>query len=101
MSLVYMLFYIPGCIIANSFLDFFGLRAYVCLGALLQLLGSFVRILGTNQFAIVLVGQSLCSMGQCFIFSAPNTIASYWFAESERTSAVAIGKWYCDCLQLV
>jgi len=117
LSLIYMLVYIPGGIITNLCFDYFGLYNYVrynkppailaiaynifkfqmqmMFAAVLNFVGSWLRIIGSLQgspwfFGMVMLGQTLCAICQCFTFSIPNVIASQWFPDNERTLAVAI-----------
>ena len=74
------------------------------------MVGSWLRVIGSwrpSLFPVLLAGQTLCAICQCFtgnvwnyiscvLFihvtgSAPNVIAARWFPDRERTSCVSIG----------
>ena len=75
MSVSFMVLYMPGYFLAFWAMSRHGLRWGLCLAALLQTAGAWIRVLGligekdnkavpTQGFAIVLVGQCLAAMAQ-------------------------------------
>ena len=78
---------------SSYFLNRFGLRCTMVIGGMLNALGSCLRLVGSgrNGYAYLLVGSTLCSIGQCFLFFLPPHIAAEWFGDSERTIASSIG----------
>jgi FLVCR family feline leukemia virus subgroup C receptor-related protein len=93
LSLIFMAVYIPGSILANILLEYFGFKSYLFISTGFNIVGSWIRIVGSYDytlFPLLFAGQTLCAICQCFIFSAPNIIAAVWFPDTERTMCVSI-----------
>lgn len=113
-SLVYMVLYIPGkswfliifyniwlkqiflflgILPASWILSKKGLRFCVCLGALGNCLGAFIKCFSTNpdQFWLLMIGQSIVGVSQLFILNLPPNLSAVWFPENEVSSATAFG----------
>ncbi|KAL0489442.1 hypothetical protein AKO1_009183 [Acrasis kona] len=97
LSMVYMIVYIPGSPIGSYILDKFGMRTGVVIGAALNAVGAWVRVIGCggdNLFVLVIIGQTLCAAAQCFILCIPPQLSNNWFPDNEQSTAVAIGSLF-------
>lgn len=92
LSMVYMLFYVFVFVAAFA-LDRLGLKFTIMIGAVLNGLGSCLRLIGTNRngFVFVFLGNASAALAQCFILFVPPSLAATWFGEKERATASAIG----------
>mmetsp|Transcript_38297 Transcript_38297/g.73661 ORF Transcript_38297/g.73661 Transcript_38297/m.73661 type:complete len:748 (-) Transcript_38297:221-2464(-) len=87
----YIIFSFPS----SRFVDQYGLRWGILLGAWLQVIGNFVRCLGHRvisdaEFPCVLMGQLIASLAQPFFVNPPPLIAATWFGVKERTLATTV-----------
>eukprot|EP00128_Syssomonas_multiformis_P005363 Colp12_sorted_trinity150504_noHs@24612 len=92
LSMIFMILYIPLGFTSSWALDAKGLRYGALWGALLNLLGGWLRYAselasGDGRFAILFLGQSLTACAQPFILNAPTKLAAVWFGEGERATA--------------
>ncbi len=71
-------------------LDEVGIKKGVICGAVLTALGSGIRCLVNKSFAFILIGQSLCALGQPFLTNAPTKVAARWFLQKNRSLALAV-----------
>ena len=53
--------------------------------------GLLLRVLINKSFWWVILGQTLCSVAQPFLYNAPALLTSKWFPEKERPLATMIG----------
>jgi len=92
-SLIYMILYIPGILPATWVLSKKGLRFCVCLAALGNCLGAFIKCFSTNpdHFWLLMIGQSIVAVSQLFILNIPPNLSAVWFPQSEVSSATAFG----------
>jgi FLVCR family feline leukemia virus subgroup C receptor-related protein len=101
LSMVFMLVFAAGVVLGSYVMMRRGLRYTVCLGAVLNVAGTLIRVLPAPfasarehphaSFLLVFTGQTVCSVAQLFVLAVPVTLAEQWFASSERVLAVAIG----------
>jgi len=87
----YIIFSFPS----SRFVDQYGLRWGILLGAWLQVIGNFIRCLGHRvisdaEFPCVLMGQLIASLAQPFFVNPPPLIAATWFGVKERTLATTV-----------
>lgn len=92
LSMIYMLFYV-FVIVAAYVLNTHGLKFTIVIGAVLNGLGSCLRLIGTNRdnFVFTFLGNASAALAQCFILFVPPTLAATWFGETERSTASAVG----------
>lgn len=92
LSMIYMLFYV-FVIVATYVLNTYGLKFTIVIGAVLNGLGSCLRLIGTNRdkFVFTFLGNASAAFAQCFILFVPPTLAATWFGETERSTASAVG----------
>eukprot|EP00794_Sanderia_malayensis_P009019 gene9019-9983_t len=74
-------------------LNKYGLKVTIITGAVLNGLGSCLRLIGANRdgFLLVFIGNIFGSFGQCFLLFIPPKLAAVWFGENERATASSIG----------
>mmetsp|Transcript_14955 Transcript_14955/g.20958 ORF Transcript_14955/g.20958 Transcript_14955/m.20958 type:complete len:462 (-) Transcript_14955:39-1424(-) len=89
--LAYIIFSFPS----SRFIDKYGLRAGILVGAWLQVVGNSIRCLGHRvisdaEFPCVLAGQLVASLAQPFFVNPPSLIAATWFGKKERTLATTV-----------
>lgn len=90
LSTIYMFVFIGGNPICAFILERFGIRTSLLIGTALNMLGSWIRVAGSNNrsyFGLFLSGQILCAIAQCFILSIPPLLAAFWFPPNERSTA--------------
>ena len=92
LSMIYMLFYV-FVIVATYVLNTYGLKFTIVIGAVLNGLGSCLRLTGTNRdkFVFTFLGNASAAFAQCSILFVPPTLAATWFGETERSTASAVG----------
>ena len=92
LSMIYMLCYV-FVIVAAYVLNTHGLKFTIVIGAVLNGLGSCLRLIGTNRdkFVFTFLGNAFAAFAQCFILFVPPTLAATWFGETERSTASAVG----------
>ncbi|XP_065066205.1 uncharacterized MFS-type transporter C09D4.1-like [Rhopilema esculentum] len=92
LSMIYLVFLLLVAL-SSYFLNKYGLRMTVIVGALLNALGSCFRLAGSGRtgFAFVFIGSTFAAMAQCFLFFIPPRLAAVWFGEHERATASSVG----------
>lgn len=99
-------FFITYCISsfpASWFVERYGLRAGVLVGAWLQAIGCAIRVIATpvvghpvddeaahGNLSLLMFGQVVASLGQAFWVNPPPLLAAVWFGVNERTLATTI-----------
>lgn len=99
LSLVFMVVYILGILPASMLISRYSLMLTVIVGGgLLNTLGAWVRYIGvvvpvsrSGEYWIVMAGQTIASMSQCFILQVPPLISDRWFPVHQRALATSIG----------
>ncbi|GAB6022045.1 hypothetical protein CHUAL_006192 [Chamberlinius hualienensis] len=96
-SLVTFVVAIPLMFVAMWVTDRFGFKLCVLIGALLNGVGSLVRLLGTVpiitkdvQYPLAIAGQTISSAAQPFVMCLPTKVSDVWFPENQRTISTAI-----------
>ncbi|CAB3408684.1 unnamed protein product [Caenorhabditis bovis] len=92
-SMIYMLTYIFFFIPAAWFLDKFGLRLSIFLGAAGNCIGAWIKLLSTHpdSFWVTFVGQTIVGASQMFTLGIPPKLAAVWFGPDEVSRACAAG----------
>lgn len=90
LSLVFMGVFVVACIPASWFLDRFGLRAGVGLGALFLGVFGLMKGLVANNYTLLVVAQLGLALSQPLIINAATKLAAQWFPIAERATAVGI-----------
>ncbi|CDS43539.1 feline leukemia virus subgroup C [Echinococcus multilocularis] len=103
LSMLYMLVYIPMIFPATWLLNHYGLRVSILIGAMLNMLGAWIKCLSMElsqpisspasnaSFPLLMVAQLVCALGQVFLLGVPAQLAATWFSKSELAMATAIG----------
>ncbi|TKR92355.1 hypothetical protein L596_007026 [Steinernema carpocapsae] len=92
-SMIYMLTYTILVFPGSWFLDRFGLRISVLIGALGNCLGAWIKVLSTHPdgFWITFIGQTIVGSSQVFILGIPPRLAAVWFGPKQVSTACAAG----------
>jgi MFS family permease len=90
LSLVFMGVFVVACIPASWFLDRFGLRAGVGLGALFLGVFGLMKGLVADNYTLLVVAQLGLALSQPLIINAATKLAAQWFPIAERATAVGI-----------
>ena len=90
----YVVFSFPS----SLFIERYGLRAGLILGAWLQALGCYLRwydrggpLLDTGWLCYLRLGQLVASLGQAFFVNPPPMMAAQWFGNDQRVLATTVG----------
>eukprot|EP00834_Sanchytrium_tribonematis_P003964 NODE_174_length_14184_cov_0.583671.p2 type:complete len:465 gc:universal NODE_174_length_14184_cov_0.583671:2753-1359(-) len=89
LSLIFMLVFIPLGFISTHFINHH-LRYSLLIGAILNCIGAWIRVLAGTNFTLVMVGQIIAAMAQPFALNTTTKLASTWFELKQRTVANAI-----------
>lgn len=92
-SMIWMIVYIPLIFPATWFLDKFGLRWSVILGALGNCLGAWIKCASASPelFYVSFIGQTVVAISQVFILNVPPRLAAVWFGAKEVSTATSLG----------
>jgi len=90
LSTIFMITYIPVSFIATWFINKFGFRMGVGLGALINGVFGFLRALAGPNYTLVLFIQIMISISQPFFLNSVSLLSANWFPESERTKATGL-----------
>ncbi|KAK0426504.1 hypothetical protein QR680_009742 [Steinernema hermaphroditum] len=92
-STIYMLTYMILVFPGSWFLDKFGLRISILIGAFGNCIGAWIKVLSThpNGFWITFVGQTIVGSSQVFILGIPPRLAAVWFGPKQVSTACAAG----------
>ena len=97
---VFLIFYIPGTILASVSLKRYKLRNTVIIGSLMTVVAALVRYIATlcyasasisTVYSLMLFGQILAAIGQPLLLNIPPVISAGWFPVGERDIAITIG----------
>uniref|UniRef100_A0A0L8GW11 Major facilitator superfamily (MFS) profile domain-containing protein n=1 Tax=Octopus bimaculoides TaxID=37653 RepID=A0A0L8GW11_OCTBM len=92
LSLVYLIATVPFGIAAIWLIDSVGLRSSIILSALLNCIGSILRVVScyipaVSRFPVLITGQTLAACAQPFILISPTKMAALWFKDDQRATA--------------
>ncbi|XP_052087273.1 feline leukemia virus subgroup C receptor-related protein 2-like [Mytilus californianus] len=93
LSMVYMLAYIPLIFPLTWLLDKKGLRVVIICGSFLNAVGAWIKVacVSPDRFALLMFGQSVCSVAQVFILGIPARLAAIWFGPNQVSTATSLG----------
>jgi len=90
LSTIFMITYIPVSFIATWFINKYGFRMGVGLGAIINGVFGFLRALAGPNYLLVLLFQIMISLSQPFFLNSVSLLSANWFPESERTKATGL-----------
>jgi len=90
LSTIFMITYIPVSFLATWFINRFGFRIGVGLGAMVNGVFGFLRVLAGPNYLLVLFIQIMISISQPFFLNSVSLLSANWFPESERTTATGL-----------
>ncbi len=90
LSTIFMITYIPVSFVATWFINKFGFRMGVGLGAIINGVFGFLRALAGPNYLLVLFFQIMISVSQPFFLNSVSLLSANWFPESERTKATGL-----------
>ncbi|KAI8093974.1 major facilitator superfamily domain-containing protein [Thamnidium elegans] len=96
-SNVFMLVYLFAGPLSSWSYDRFGIKLGLVIGAVLQALGAWLRYFSvfvndpTGRFALAMIGQVVCAIGQPFILNICTPYAALWFSADGRGTATMVG----------
>jgi FLVCR family feline leukemia virus subgroup C receptor-related protein len=92
-SMIYMLSYMILVFPGSWFLDKYGLRASVLIGACGNCVGAWLKIFSTHpdRFWLTFLAQTIVGSSQVFILGIPPRLAAVWFGPKQVSTACAAG----------
>lgn len=103
LSLVYMIIASVTGFFSFWFIDTFGIRTSINLGAWFNFLGAIAKMLSSvdlpngsplvdqkYSYTVLMIGQCLCALAQPFLIFVTTKFANSWFAEDQRALANTI-----------
>lgn len=92
-SIIWMILYIPLIFPATWFMDNYGLRWCVLLGALGNCLGAWIKCASASPhlFYVSFIGQAIVASSQVFILNVPPRLAAIWFGPTQVSTATSLG----------
>lgn len=100
LSMVFMIVYIIVSIPASWFVDTYGIRPAVGLGAALTGIFGLLRGIFSSNYTLVLIFQILIAVGQPLVVNAISKIAARWFPIGQRATATGLS-WLAGYLGLI
>ena len=71
-------------------IDKIGFKWGVGIGALFTGVGALMRVIDPGSFLLLLIGQTVISLGQPFILNGTTKLATVWFAPKEEGTAIGM-----------
>ncbi|CDW89422.1 major facilitator superfamily protein [Stylonychia lemnae] len=91
-NLIYLVMYIPFNFVSIIVLKTYGLKVCIIIGAIVTIVGGWLRLLLVwTNFHVFLGASAICASSQPFLLNNPSKVASNWFGDKERGIATAIG----------
>ncbi len=90
LAMMYMLIYLVMSIPASYFIDTWGIRLGVGLGAVLTAVGAGIKGMYGASFIAVMTGQVFLAVAQPFILNAVTAVSVRWFPIKERALAAGL-----------
>ncbi|GAB5361541.1 hypothetical protein AAMO2058_000721800 [Amorphochlora amoebiformis] len=102
LSVVYMIVYIPGTYLSSFLFWRVGLRWTILAANILNVLGATLRLASVknnmeqniNGYVLLLIGQTLCGLGQPIYVNGSARIAATWFTVEGRDIATVIASMF-------
>ncbi|KAI6178700.1 MFS domain-containing protein [Aphelenchoides besseyi] len=92
-SMIYMLTYTILVFPGSWFLDKYGLRTSLLIGAFGNCFGAWLKLLSTHpdKFWLTFMAQTIVGSSQVFILGIPPRLAAVWFGPEQVSTACAAG----------
>ena len=90
LSTIFMITYVPVSFVATWFINRFGFRIGVGLGAMINGVFGFLRFFAGPNYLLVLFFSVMVSVSQPFFLNSVSLLSANWFPESERTKATGL-----------
>jgi len=90
LSTIFMITYVPVSFVATWFINRFGFRIGVGLGAMINGVFGFLRFFAGPNYFLVLFFSVMISVSQPFFLNSVSLLSANWFPESERTKATGL-----------
>uniref|UniRef100_A0A0K0G0V9 MFS domain-containing protein n=1 Tax=Strongyloides venezuelensis TaxID=75913 RepID=A0A0K0G0V9_STRVS len=93
LSMLYMVAYMVLVFPGSWFLDKYGLRTSVLIGAAGNAVGALIKCFSASPdgFWLTFIGQTISASSQVFILGIPPRLASVWFGANEVSTACGVG----------
>lgn len=91
LSIIYMLVFILLSLPASYYIDKYGLKKGLLMGAYLSGAFGLLKALGAHSFTLVIIGQTGLAIAQPFILNALTKLGAKWFPLNERATVAGIG----------
>lgn len=87
-----LVIYFPANFFSIWLIENYGLRACICLGSLIMLIGSIIRFLSVfNYMYFWYFGHIICMSSGVLLKSPIAKLVNIWFGDKERGFAISIG----------
>lgn len=90
LSLIFMAVFVVACLPASYFIDRFGLRVGIGLGAVLTGGFGMLKGFGATSYPLVVVAQVGLALAQPLVANSVTKLAANWFPATERATAVGL-----------
>jgi len=90
LSTIFMIVYIPVTFITSWFINKYGFKIGVGLGALINGIFGFLRFFAGPNYFLILFFSIMISISQPFFLNSVTLLSANWFPESERTTATGL-----------
>ncbi|MHA1235244.1 MAG: MFS transporter [Promethearchaeota archaeon] len=90
LSTIFMITYVPVSFVATWFINRFGFRIGVGLGAMINGVFGFLRFFAGPNYLLILFFSVMVSVSQPFFLNSVSLLSANWFPESERTKATGL-----------
>lgn len=87
LSTIFMIIYIPISFITSWFINKYGFKIGVGLGAIINGVFGFLRFFAGPNYYVILFFTIMISISQPFFLNSVTLLSANWFPESERTTA--------------
>ena len=84
LAVVYMFVFLALCLPASYFIDTYGIKKGIGLGAILTIIGVLIKGLSGHSFITVFIGQAILAAAQPFILNGVTAFSLRWFPINER-----------------
>jgi len=91
LSMIYMLVFIVLSIPASIFIDTYGLKRGLVIGAILTGVFAALKAVFSDNYTVVLIAQTGLAAAQPFILNAVTKVGALWFPKNERATVAGIG----------